>query len=226
VDAAIQLARLQQKPGIRPLRGVSMRAILTLATAGVLGCGGGTQRMAYTPAPAGGPRPATVAHIHDSSLAVLQLPPLATHAVPSGVREIRLSTGSGMIAGADYPLLRVVAGPEGVRGELVHWAVRVVDGRVLDGPTRWTARRVAPVTPIDWVRVLARLDSLGVDSLVPPVYSVAVTDAGDLAVEVRQGAAYRAYEVNAPGYRSDPVGRRAAAIMQLVDSLDRLTRRD
>jgi hypothetical protein len=75
------------------------------------------------------------------------------------------------------------------------------------------------VPPIDWGRLLAVLDTLGVETMIPPQYSNAITDAGDLIVEVRRGSVYRSYFVNAPSHRADSVARRAARIAFLVDSL-------
>lgn len=203
-----------------------MRAGLTgivIVVAGAWACRPGPARLAYAPVPASGTRPTAVVRVHDSSLAALGLPALASAALPEGVRELRLSRGHGMIAGAEYPIVRIVEAPGCTRGELIRFAVRTRSGRVLDGPHRWRARRVPAAGAIDWDRALAALDSLGIDSLVPPVYATGVVDAGELVVEVRRGAAYRAYAVDAPATRDDAVGRRAAAIAQVLDSLDRLT---
>lgn len=69
---------------------------------------------------------------------------------------------------------------------------------MIDTSTR-TIRSIARrVRPRDWTRLLADLDSLNVNDLEAPVYRTGITDAGDLVVESRRGAEYRAYEVNAP----------------------------
>lgn len=84
--------------------------------------------------------------------------------------------------------------------------------------------RVRPSHRINWVRLLAHLDSLGVSTFQSPRYQTAIMDAGDLIVEVRDGAEYRGYEVNAPDFRADSLGRQSARIKAVVDSMDRLTR--
>jgi hypothetical protein len=199
-----------------------MRTLLLWLAIALTGCGADSRPVAYTLAPEGGPVPAAVPRLHDATLAVLGVPPLRTHAVPDGIREIRLSRGHGMIAGHEYPLLRLVEAPDGVRGELIRFAVRMADGRVASGPARWRAHTVELRAPVDWTAVLARLDTLGIDSLTPLRYRDFITDAGDLIVEVRRGADYRAYTVNAPGVRADTTAQRANAMAQLVDSLNRL----
>ena len=169
-------------------------------------------------------RPPIMKNALDPSAAFLGLPSLADVLLPQGMREIRLSTGHGMILGAEYPLIRIVDGPRGVVGEVIRFR-GVVEAR---DPTRhdprWEARIVKPVGPVDWAQVLKSLDSLGVETLVPPAYNSSVSDAGDLTVEVRRGTFYRAYEVNAPHFRGDSVSARAAKIAAFVNHLERQTR--
>lgn len=157
----------------------------------------------------------------DPSLQALGVPPLASVGLRAGYRELRLSRGHGMVLGTDYPVVRVVGQPDRVDGEVIRF--RGISDTVAH-TIRWSARRVRPSRPIDWARLLSYLDSLGVSDFEPPVYRDAIMDAGDLVVESRRGAEYRAYEVNAPQLRADTVSQRAAKIAAVVDSLERLTR--
>ena len=169
-------------------------------------------------------RPRIMTDVLDPSAAFLGLPSLATVSLPPDVREIRLSTGHGMILGAEYPLIRIVAGPDGVRGEIIRFR-GIMEARDSSRPTvRLSARIVAPRENVDWRQLLQTLDSLGVETFIPPVYTNAIMDAGDLTVEVRRGRAYRAYEVNAPGSRRDSISARAAGMAGLVYFLERQTR--
>ena len=189
------------------------------------GCGGQPGAPPYQPASSPATkRPASVARFHDPAFAALGRPSLAAHGLAAEVREIRFSRGHGWIAGPEYVLIRIIEGSTGVRGEIVRARLRVAHEVVAQGADRWRARLVAPSIPIDWTLLLERVDSLGIGDLEPPSYAEFITDSGDLLVEVRRASEYRAYEVNAPGARSDPVGLRAARIAHLVDSLDRLTR--
>jgi hypothetical protein len=166
--------------------------------------------------------------LHDLAAGALRLPPLARAALPTGERELRVSTGHGMALGAEYPLLRVRAGPWGVAGEVLFYrAVPPRRARAV-GPGaawNWAARRAALSPPPDWRALLARLDDLRIATPVtPPSEARGVVDAGELVVEARDGAAYVAYDVNAPRFRTDAEGRRAAAVARIVDSLAAATR--
>ena len=166
-------------------------------------------------------RPVVLERAIDPSLEALGLPSLAGVALPTGYRELRLSRGPGMILGEEYPVIRVLESPAGVRGEIIRCrSFSDTSTRTI----RWTARRVRPARAVDWTRLLAGLDQLNVNGFEAPVYRTAITDAGDLVVEIRRGAEYRAYEVNAPQLREDSVSQRAAMIAAVVDSLGRLTR--
>lgn len=170
----------------------------------------------------GGP---SLVGITDSSLASLGLPSLSAASLPPNYRELRFSRGTGMILGAEYPLIRIVESPTEVVGEVIHFRA------ILSGTAghvrlvRWAARTVKPTPPVDWRRVVALLDSAGIETLEAPHYQNGFADAGDLVVEVLRGSHYRSYEVNAPGHRTDTAGREAARIAALVDSLDRLADR-
>ena len=202
-----------------------MRLPRALAAITLVSCTSGRPpALAYRVVPAPVARPYTVTHLHDSVLAALGLPALATHALPAGYRELRLSRGHGMVVGPEYTLVRIVQTPVTTTGEAIRFRVRFVGNTMAEGSGRWAARRVRPSAPIDWQRLLTYVDSLQIEAFVAPTYNDFITDAGDLVVEVRRDSTYRAYEVNAPGWRQDPAGRHAAAIAHMVDSLDRLTR--
>lgn len=195
-----------------------MRIRSTLAAVTVMSCAPARPpALAYRVVPPPAARPYPVTHLHDAVLAVLGLPPLATHALPAGYRELRLSRGHGWVVGPEYTLVRIVQTPTKTTGEAIRFA---------EGPGHWAVRRVRPSSPIDWHRLLTYVDSLQIEAFVAPVYRDYITDAGDLVVEVRRDSTYRTYEVNAPGWRKDPAGVHAAAIALVVDSLDRLTRGD
>jgi hypothetical protein len=138
-------------------------------------------------------------------------------------RELRISRGHGMVLGGEYPLVRIVASRSEVVGEVIRfWAVLGGSGdkvRIL----RWAARVETPTAPVDWPRVVMLLDAAGIEDLNPPNYTTAYMDAGDLVVEMLEGSSYRTYELNAPQLRTDSIGRQAARIATLVDSLVRLT---
>jgi hypothetical protein len=143
--------------------------------------------------------------------------------LPPTYREWRILRGHGMVLGAEYPLVRIVASRSGVVGEVIRFRA-VLSGadntvRVL----RWAARVERPRAPVDWPRIVMLLDAAGIADLDPPTYTTAYLDAGDLVVEVLRGSSYRAYELNAPQLRTDSISRQAAGIATLLDSLDHLT---
>jgi hypothetical protein len=196
-----------------------MRTILLSLSLAFVGCHSPTffPTVPYGPvvvAPAANVAPA-VRRLHDSVAAAVGLPPLADVPVPEGYREIRLSSGHGMIAGAEYPMLRLVEGPGGVTGELLLFRVR------LDAPVasqRWAVRRLGEAPAEGWSVWLRQLDSLGVAR--PPAEGPRryITDSGHLIVEVRHGGEYLTYDVNAPMYRQDAEGQRAAAMVRVLDA--------
>ncbi len=189
-----------------------------------MGCAGSGHPIAAPYVEGSGPagaRPAVLERAIDPSLKALGLPSLARAGLPPGYRELRLSRGHGMVLGPEYPVVRILGRPAGVSGEIIRFR-GIVD--TVARTVRWTARRVRPAHSVDWRGLLAHLDSLGVTTLEPPTYRTAIMDAGDLVVEVRSGAEYQAYEVNAPQLRTDSVSQRATKIAGVVDSLERLTR--
>jgi hypothetical protein len=200
----------------------SMRQLLSLVLF-LTACSGSLRPHVapYSPAEGvEGARPRIMKDVLDPSSAFLGLPSLATALLPADIRELRISTGTGIILGAEYPLIRIVAGPTGVVGEVIRFRAILSGKDSANRRVSWTARIVKPAKDINWQGVLQTLDSLGVETLPPPVYNHGFTDAGDLTVEVRRGSVYRAYEVNAPGRRTDSVGVRAAAIAGVVSLLD------
>jgi len=143
------------------------------------------------------------------------MPSLADVAPPPGAREVRMSTGHGMIYGIEYVVVRIVQGNRGTLGEV--WRYRgISSGRLI-------ARRVVPMPAVDWTRMLARLDSLGADTLRVPLDGAAIMDAGELLLESRLGSRYRSVSINAPTLRTGEAARRATIIAAQIDSLDRVT---
>jgi hypothetical protein len=208
----------------RPTGAATAKGGAALPILALLACGGVGPRMPYTLAPpVDEPRPRVISSAIDSSLATLGLPSLAEVTLPPAYRELRLTPGHGMILGQPYPLIRITAEPDRVSGQVIFFQAKLSWGETPLRHLGWTARVARPRTSIDWGRVLATLDSLGVTTFQPPRYLVAYSDAGDLVVEVREGAAYRGYQVNAPHLRSDTISHRAAAMARIVDSLARLT---
>lgn len=158
--------------------------------------------------------------LHDAVVRRIALPPLAHGALPPGYRELRVSTGHGMILGAEYPMLRVVESGGRVSGELLMYRA---DLRARGTETRWLVRRALRELPEEkWRTIVARLDSLEVGRPAAIESRPAWMDAGELVVEVRDGDRYMAYQVNAPRRRSGAEAGRAAALESLVDSLARL----
>jgi hypothetical protein len=127
-----------------------------------------------------------------------------------------------MVLGAEYPVIRIVEQPGGVAGQVLFFRAVVSTTDSMPRVSQWSARVAKPARPVDWHAILRALDALGIDDYEPPTYRSAIFDAGDLVVEVRRGAEYRAYEVNAPHLRSDTVSLRAARMMRVLDSLARL----
>ncbi|MDF1501820.1 hypothetical protein [Roseisolibacter sp. H3M3-2] len=165
------------------------------------------------------------ARAHDPIAAALGLPPLRLAHLPAGVREFRLSTGHGMVAGWEYPLVRLVA-EEGrpPRGEV--WLYRqprdTTEARTAGGlVTRRGRLQPAP----EWVAIGRRLDSLRTEVFRSRgAGRRMVFDAGELYVEYRAGAEYRAQWINAPAWRArfDPAAEAPAAVAALIDSLGRV----
>lgn len=155
------------------------------------------------------------ARIHDPAAFALRAPALRSVVLPRGDRELRLSTGPGMIAGAEYGVLRIVQTAGRVDGEV--WRYR----SVLSSNERITHRayrsRVEP--PIGWARLLARVDSLTEEGLEVPLAGIGFHDAGALYVESLAGNVYWSSFANAPSRRTTTAARRAALVEALVDSL-------
>lgn len=158
--------------------------------------------------------------VHDSAAAAVRLPALHAMSLPSGFREIRLSGGHGMASGPEYPLLRLVGGPDGVHGEIIAFRT-VLDTTGTVPQNHWSARVKRFHHAPDWEAVLRRLDGWGIPDLVSPHYDMTWMDAGDLLAETRTGGDYKALWFNAPGQRRDSVAARAVAVLRLLDSLNR-----
>ena len=157
------------------------------------------------------------AFAHDPVAMSLGIRPLRQAILPADDRELRLSTGAGMIFGAPYGILRIVARDSSVDGEV--WVYRGVRSR--DGTTEIKVARVRLRPDLDWKQVLTSLDSLNADRIAVPSDGWMVSDAGELYVESLRGATYLTTWVNAPRVRKGPEARTAAAVAALVDSLVR-----
>jgi hypothetical protein len=163
------------------------------------------------------PSPGNASRLHDLVAAELGIPSLAGVALPAGTRELRISTGHGMVYGYEYAVVRIVQDAAGSEGEV--WRYR---GRLDSSPAgRFIVRRVVLTPRPDWAQMVARLDALGADSLDVPRNGQAWMDVGELLLESRRGASYRSVAVNAPSYRRGEAARRAVVIATLIDSLDR-----
>jgi hypothetical protein len=185
--------------------------------------GGAMREPAYAESASSGarPGPGTPSELHDAIATVLGIPSLAAVALPSGARELRISTGSGMVYGWEYPIVRIVLDSTGARGEV--WRYR--GQRDSSGTGRFIVRRVVPRPRPDWAQIMARLDTLGADTLAVPQGGVTWADAGELLLESRRGADYRSVAINAPTHRTGEAARRAAVVAALIDSLGRASAR-
>ena len=216
-----------QAQGVRPPTTSEFMRAICLAGLLLSSCGPaiGSPRLPYTavaePWPA---RPQVITTAIDPGLASLNLPPLAGVTLPATWRELRISGGHGMTLGAEYPMIRIIAQSGRVSGQILFFRAVVAPTGRATRPPRWSARVAKLGRAIDWPTVLRALDVLGISTYEPPTYRTTIMDAGDLVVEVRHGAIYRAYEVNAPHLRSDTVSWRAAQIARVADSLASLTR--
>lgn len=152
---------------------------------------------------------------HDPIAAGLGLPPLRNVSLPDGSRELRLSTGAGMIYGATYGVLRIVQTPKGVRGEV--WRYRGL--LVPQGTRSLQVERVSLQRPPEWKHLLIKLDSLGADQIDVPKNGTMWMDAGELYVESLRGTEYRSVAVNAPTLRQGDAARRAVAVAALINSV-------
>lgn len=166
----------------------------------------------------------------DSVLAAYDIPPLRTAAMRRGERELRITTGGGMMYGSDY-VMRIVERRGRVRGELYEtW--RRFPGKPYAGgpfdrekrppepfgclspritPDRWVCR-IDRMLPVDWHTVLARLDALGADRLPPQMHRAFVTDMGHVIVAARTRRAYNAAYYYGPQMRSDSAEARAVGV--------------
>jgi hypothetical protein len=154
---------------------------------------------------------------HDPIAKSLGIRPLRQVILPVDNRELRLSTGAGMIFGAQYGVLRIIERGPVAQGEV--WLYRGVAAR--DGSTLYKVRRVRLSPNPEWKQLLARFDSLRADRIEVPSDGSSYSDAGELYVESLSGAAYRATSVNAPRLRKGAEARIAAAAAALIDSLVR-----
>lgn len=148
--------------------------------------------------------------LQDTLLGQLALPPLSVSPLPEGVVELRMTTGHGMALGPRYPIVRIVSGPQGVRGDLIEFRC---------GPCRAFVPRLE--RRVAWDSILTKLDSLGIRTLMPSPMRTHVTDAENLIVEVREGERYRAYHFNGVD-RYDESGQRAKQVLQVMAGLQQL----
>ena len=162
-------------------------------------------------------KPGSAAWAHDRLAAKLTIPPLRAVSLPAGSRELRLSTGAGMILGGEYGILRIVKTDQASRGEV--WLYRDMQD---DGKISLTVRREALVPSPNWKDVLARYDSIAARGLKIPEDGWGYSDAGELYIESLVGGEYSSIAVNAPRLRKGDAARNAASLASLVDSLVRV----
>jgi hypothetical protein len=204
LDCGRRRPQLKRDPLGRPrLENVPRTALLLCLTA--LAC----RPFRPTPAPyaATAGREPTPA-FYTGALAAAGIPNLATSSLPAGYRELRLSTGHGMMLGHPYSVLRILQTPTSITGE-VWW--------VTCSPCRGAPGRSSRA--IDWDALLHRLDSLEVPTFRPPPTTTYISDVGDLIVEVLVAGSYRGYVVNAPLWRHDPHFNSAQIAFRLIDSI-------
>jgi hypothetical protein len=174
------------------------------------------------------------------------LRPLRFQTLPRGTREIRVWLGGGM--GWPQSLYRLVARGGRSTGEYIRYWDLVDDDGAPDSTTfaaliRYYERgRCEPVhrgrsaeacrarfqTEPDWRAVWRTADSLGVWTLPdapPPSGNTITLDGWGITVELRDGAAYRAWRYDNPDARHSPEAARASAFASALRSIDTLMRR-
>jgi hypothetical protein len=144
----------------------------------------------------------------DSVVAAYGVAPLRTARLRRGEREVRLTMGGGMVYEPEY-VVRIVARGRHVRGELYEQWSRLpakgyaggpfarekrpaerdgcLDARISD--TRWVCR-IDRMIPVDWARVLARLDSLHLDQVPPQRERSGATEQGHVLIETARRGGY------------------------------------
>lgn len=188
--------------------------------------------------------PALLDH-YDRAAHAAGLVPLRARTLPAGLREVRLWFSAG--PGIPNTLVRVLDGPEGVRGEIVYYfptgpipgtedPVRrfedLLRPRLQDHCTGFrivgsfgTCRRTRPAPP-DWADVLDRAEEAGLWTLPDESAtdrSIIVLDGWAMNVELRDGEAYRAYRWSGLGFDDTPEAVRATRVACVFNTALRAT---
>lgn len=170
-----------------------------------------------------------IAYRIDSTLAAYGIAPLRETRAGPGEREVRVTTDGGMAYYSAFVIRIVERGGE-VRGELYEWWPRLPGKVYAGGPLqrekrapeldgcldprisrdRWVCR-IDRVLPVDWRRVLSRLDSLQLDELPPQRTHAFATDLGHVVIEVARGERYNGVYYYGPHTGRDSAEVRAAA---------------
>lgn len=171
----------------------------------------------------------------DSVLGIAGVPRLESERLAAGDREVRITTGGSMFYEPEY-VLRVWIRNGIAGGEWFETWRRIHEGGPLGlerqglagrgcrtprkTERRWICRLV-PARPVDWGRVIARLDSLHAWSLPPqqPDLSMYATDQGYVLISARTGNAFNAVYYYGAYRQKTPESRDATAIGALLDDL-------
>jgi len=183
----------------------------------------------------------------DRAVRAAGLEPLRVSPLPAGQREVRVWIGGGL--GAPESLYRFVPGGSAVFGEAIlyweaepprpeerrgltfhDWLVRSLSGRCADIQVldQMAVCRARFIRPPEWDQVLAGAEAAGLwtlpDASTLPDDGVVTLDGWALTVELRDGAAYRAYQYANPQAHAWPAARQAERIAEHVRGLDSLFR--
>jgi hypothetical protein len=172
------------------------------------------------------------------------LRPLRADSVPPGEREVRVWTGFGF--GIPHTMYRLRTLGGNVRGTVILWWNHDSEWKPTDGRGSMHAyvarvygceriRRHEMVDacegrfaghPPDWRRVLAQMDSLGVNTLRTPSNNPVVTDGYAMVFETRDVVAYRTANFVEPSATGPGDTPRAAAILEVLQRIRKAAVRD
>lgn len=167
------------------------------------------------------------------------LPDLKEGSLSNDSREIRIRGHETMVCCIPTPMLRIVQGPDGTRGELLLFR------RLLLKPGNPAPRPDEQCAPLraqhicvrawstkaqDWTGVARALDELRAWSISEPCDLIrsedglvvglsVIGDSGELHLQRRVGAAFSSYRCNAPTLRTTAAGQAAAAIYRYLFDL-------
>jgi hypothetical protein len=170
--------------------------------------------------------------------------PLRATSLPKGEREIRVWTGFGL--GIPHDLYRLRVSGKNMRGALILWWSHDGEWGPSDAPESMHAyvRRVFGCErirqheqadtcegdfgrrPPDWRRVLARMDSLGVNTLQTPAGDPLVFDGYHMVVETLDATGYRTAYFSMPSANGPGDTPRAHAILEVLQRTRQAAVRD